>query len=200
MRSLQSFKSLAILIAFLSLASSTLSAYSSQLEILYWPIANSAPSVLARVSYDPASLKSDLIDYTPPTGALEDLARIGFYIATPENPKQWVGILASSSALRGDDTQKPTLRLHLNPSNEIYHVSLGSAAAATSSSPSSPDSLSVEFVTDEPGPSPYLNRPIVVGPDGKNPQEEPEKTLFQKYWWVLLIVTFLAMSGGGEQQ
>ncbi|KAL4793777.1 hypothetical protein BDV19DRAFT_390759 [Aspergillus venezuelensis] len=200
MRSFQSFNSLAILIAFLSLTSSALSAYSPQLEILYWPIADSAPSVLAHVSYDPASLKFDLIDYTPPTGALEDLVRIGFYIATPENSKQWVGTLASSSALRGDDSQKPTLRLHISPSNQIYHVLLGSATSSTSSPPSSSDSLNIELVTDELGPGPYLNRPIVVGPDGKNPEEEPEKTLFQRYWWVLLIVTFLAMSGGGEQQ
>ncbi|KAL4965389.1 uncharacterized protein BDV14DRAFT_173163 [Aspergillus stella-maris] len=180
MRPFQSFNSLAILTAFLTLTSSALSAYSPQHEILYWPIADSAPSVLAHVSYDPASLKSDLIDYTPPIGALEDFARIGFYMATPEYPKQWVGTLASSSALRGDDSQKPTLRLHINPSNEIYHVSLGSATSSTSPSPSSSDSLNIELVTDELGPSPYLNRPIVVGPDGKNPEEEPEKTLFQR--------------------
>ncbi|KAL4939545.1 hypothetical protein BDV06DRAFT_34494 [Aspergillus oleicola] len=199
MRAPQSFNLLSVLLTLLTLASSALSAYSPQLEILYWPIANSAPSVLAHVSYDPASLKSDLIDYTPPAGISDDLARLGFYIATPENPKQWVGTLASSSALRGDETQKPTLRLHISPSNEVYHVSLGSVTASSTSS-SSTDGLNVELVTDELGPSPHLNRPIVVGPDGKNPEEEPEKTLFQKYWWVLLIVTFLAMSGGGEQQ
>ncbi|KAL4869326.1 hypothetical protein BDV12DRAFT_83365 [Aspergillus spectabilis] len=192
----RSFTLLSILLSLLSLSSITLASYSPQLEILYWPVANSKPSVLAHVSYDPASLKSDLIDYSPPTDLSQDLARIGFYIATTSNPKQWVGTLTSLSALKGDETQKPTLRLHISPANEIYHVSLASASAYTSSS----DNLQLEIVTDKAGASPHLNRPIVVGPDGKNPEEEPEKTLFQKYWWVLLIVTFLAMSGGGEQQ
>ncbi|KAL4923259.1 uncharacterized protein BDV17DRAFT_247261 [Aspergillus undulatus] len=198
MRPFQSPKLLPIVFTLLALVSSALSSYSPQLEILYWPVANSEPSVLAHVIYDPASLKADLIDYSPPTDPSQGLTRIGIYIATPTNPKQWVGMLASSSALRGDDSQRPTLRLHISPANEVYHVSLGSAT--TSTSLSSSDSLNIELVTDELGPTPHLNRPVVVGPDGKNPEEEPEKTLFQKYWWVLLIVTFLAMSGGGEQQ
>ncbi|KAL4976524.1 hypothetical protein BDW66DRAFT_150883 [Aspergillus desertorum] len=192
-----SFKPFSIL-AFLIFFSSSAFAYSPQLEILYWPVANSEPSALAHVSYDPASLKSELVDFSPPTDRSHDLARVGFYVATPTNRKLWVGTLISPSALVGvDSMQKPTLRLHVSPSNEIYHVSLGFTAA---SSTYSSESIEVEIVASELGPSPHLNRPIVVGPDGKNPEEQPEKSLFQKYWWVLLIVTFLAMSGGGEQQ
>ncbi|KAL4987144.1 hypothetical protein BDW68DRAFT_178092 [Aspergillus falconensis] len=197
MHPFQSFKPFSILAFLIFLSSPALSSYSPQLEILYWPVANPEPSALAHVSYDPASLKSELIDYSPPTDSSHDLARVGFYVATLTDPKQWVGTLISPSALMGDDSsQKPTLRLHISLSNEIYHVSLGSTAA---SSTSSSGSIGIELVADELGPSPHLNRPIVVSPDGKNP-EEPEKTLFQKYWWVFLIVTFLAMSGGGEQQ
>jgi hypothetical protein len=172
----RSLNLLSILLSLLSLSSITLASYSPQLEILYWPVANPEPSVLAHVSYDPASLKSGLIDYSPPTDLSQDLARIGFYIATSSNPKQWVGTLTSLSALRGDETQKPTLRLHISPANEIYHVSLTSASASTPWS----DNFQLEMVRDKAGPSPHLNRPIVVGPDGKNPEEEPEKTLFQK--------------------
>ncbi|KAL4785855.1 hypothetical protein BJX76DRAFT_323408 [Aspergillus varians] len=180
MHPLPSFKLLSIflslsLLSLLSL-SSALSSSSPQLEILYWPVASPDPSVLALVSYDPASLKSDLIGYSPPTDLSQDLARVGFYVATPTNPKQWVGTLASSSALRGDDMQKPTLRLHINPSNEIYHVSLDTSTVSSSSS----NNVQLEIVTDVLGPNPHLNRPIVVSPDGNNPQEETEKTLFQK--------------------
>ncbi|KAL4877263.1 hypothetical protein BJY04DRAFT_198425 [Aspergillus karnatakaensis] len=183
------------------LLSTTLASYSPQLEILYWPVAEPEPSVLARVSYDPVTLKSDLIDYDIPADVSqdltrEDLARVGFYVATPSNPKQWVGTLTSLSALRGDETQRPTLRLYISAANEPYHVSLSSDTARGSSL----KNLQLEVVADKAGPSPHLNRPIVVGPDGKNPEDEAEKTLFQKYWWVLLIVTFIAMSGGGEQQ
>ncbi|KAL4803902.1 hypothetical protein BDV18DRAFT_32884 [Aspergillus unguis] len=195
MHSSRGFKLFPIFLSILSLSVSVLS-YSPQLEILYWPVANSQPSVLAHVSYDPASLKSDLIDFIPPSDTSEELARVGFYIATPTNPKQWVGTLTSSSALRGDDAQKPTMRVHVSLSNEIYHVSIGSDTASASSS----DGIRVELVADELGPSPHLNRPVVVGPDGKNPEDQPEKTMFQKYWWVFLIVTFLAMSGGGGEQ
>ncbi|KAL3436307.1 hypothetical protein BDV09DRAFT_49054 [Aspergillus tetrazonus] len=198
MHSSLSFKPFCILAFLIFLSSPVLSSYSPQLEILYWPVANPEPSALAHVSYDPASLKSELIDYSPPIDPSHELARVGFYITTPTNPKQWVGTLIPPSALTGaDSSQKPTLRLHVSPTNEIYHVSIGSTAA---SSGSSSKSIEIELIADKLGPSPLLNRPIVVGPDGKNSEEQPEKTLFQKYWWVFLIVTFLAMSGGAEQQ
>jgi hypothetical protein len=173
---------LSISLALLFLSSVALASYAPQLEILYWPVSNPQPSVLAHVSYDPASLKSDLIDYTPPNAAetSEDLVRVGFYISTPSNPKQWVGTLTSLAALRGDnDVHKPTLRLQISPSNEVYSVSLASDSSSTASS-SSVNNLHLQLVTDELGPRPHLNRPIVVGPDGKNPEEVPEKTLFQK--------------------
>ncbi|KAL4735558.1 hypothetical protein BDV11DRAFT_208384 [Aspergillus similis] len=198
MHSFSKFKQFSILAFLILLSSPVLSSYSPQLEILYWPVASPEPSALAHVSYDPASLKSELIDYFPPTGPSRELARVGFYITTPTNPKQWVGTLIPPSALtEGDSAQKPTLRLHVSPINEIYHVSIGSTAA---SSTSSSRSIEIELIADKLGPSPLLNRPVVVGPDGKNSEEQPEKTLFQKYWWVFLIVTLLAMSGGGEQQ
>ncbi|KAI9373985.1 hypothetical protein BJX61DRAFT_353020 [Aspergillus egyptiacus] len=195
MRLLQSF--IGLLLFF---SSAALASYSPQLEILYWPIADAEPSVLAHVSYNPASLKSELIDYSPPMDLPEDLARLGFYIATPTNPQQWVGTLTSLSTFR-DPSQRPTLCLYISPTKEVYHVSLISDSATTSSSSSSSSEiLRVQLVTDQTGPRPHLNRPVVLRPDGKVPEGEPEKTLFQKYWWVFLIITFLAMSGGGEQQ
>ncbi|KAL2866816.1 uncharacterized protein BJX67DRAFT_116690 [Aspergillus lucknowensis] len=192
------YTSLFILLSLLFLSTTAIASDSRPLEILYWPVTKPEPSVLAHVTYDPASLKSELVDYSPPSAAEvpQNLVRVGFYLATPTNPKQWVGTLTSPSAVWGN-TQKPTLRLHISSSDEVYHVSL--ASEPTSNSPSS-DQLLVELVANELGPRPQLNRPIVVGPDGKNPEELPEKTLFQKYWWVFLILTFLAMSGGGEQQ
>ncbi|KAL3460567.1 hypothetical protein BJX64DRAFT_183569 [Aspergillus heterothallicus] len=199
MRRVQSL--LSTFFALFSLLSIALASYAPQLEILYWPVSNPQPSSLAHISYDPATLKSDLVDFTPPSATYtsEDLVRVGFYISTPTNPKQWVGTLTSFAAIRGSDGQKPTLRLHISSSNEVYSISLAAATSSASTSSSS-DGLHLHVVTEELGPRPYLNRPIVVGPDGKSPEEVPEKTLFQKYWWVFLILTFLAMSGGGEQQ
>ncbi|KAJ5778558.1 hypothetical protein N7520_001804 [Penicillium odoratum] len=158
-------------------------------DIFYWPVGSPQPSLLARVAYDPASLKSELLSYHPPTSSsTDDLVRIGLYTATPSNPKQWSGSLVSLSALTGDG--QPTIRLHLGPAHELYHVSLASMSGKTSGP-------QVQLVSNEPGTQPHLNRPVVVSPDGSNPEDVPEKTFFQKYWWVLLIVTFLTMSGGG---
>ncbi|EAW13320.1 uncharacterized protein ACLA_053660 [Aspergillus clavatus NRRL 1] len=194
----------------LSCATSSSSAHPGAADILYWPVTSSQPEILARISYDPASLKSDVVSYSPPTAVdtearhaseadPRDLARVGLFTSTPTNPKQWVGSLTSVSSLAASQHHKPTLRIHIGPSNEIYHVSweVSSSSGATSSSAAG---LNVEVVSTEAGPRPHLNRPVVVGPDGKNLEEVVEKTFFQKYWWVFLVITFLAMSGSGEGQ
>ncbi|KKK19388.1 hypothetical protein ARAM_006763 [Aspergillus rambellii] len=191
---------LSVLLLFLSsiAATSATSATSSsttsaQLEILYWPLTNPQPSILAHVSYNPTSPKPELMSYTPPNAAdrisQHDLVRVGLYLSTPTNPKQWVGTVTSLSTLQGTGAQRPTLRLHLSPAtHDIYHVSLttpesASASTSTSTSTSTEDNLpalDVVLVPGELGPSPHLNRPIVVGPDGKDSDEFVEKTLFQK--------------------
>ncbi|GIK07912.1 hypothetical protein Aspvir_003582 [Aspergillus viridinutans] len=170
-------------------AASPSSAQAGSADILYWPVASSQPSVLARISYDPASLTSDVVAYSPPRIAdlegrrdleadAQDLARVGLFTSTPTNPKQWVGSLTSLSLLAESEAQKPTLRLHLGPSGEVYHVSL--AASSSSAATSSSAGLNIELLSSEDGPRPHLNRPVVVGPDGKSPEEVVEKTFFQK--------------------
>ncbi|OQE38990.1 hypothetical protein PENCOP_c007G05130 [Penicillium coprophilum] len=163
-------------------------------DILYWPLGSSQPSVLARISYDPILMKSDVVSYQPPKDDQSDnLVRLGLYTSTSTHTKQWVGSLVSLSSLA---SEQPTFRLHLSPTNEVYTVSL-SASISTQGSASGPR---IDLVSNESGTQPHLNRPVVVGPDGQNPEQPEEKSLFQKYWWVLLIITFISMSGGGEGQ
>jgi hypothetical protein len=62
----------------------------------------------------------------------------------------------------------------------------------------------VELIAPTPGPLPKLNsrKPPVVGPDGREMPAEgevPEKSFFQKYWWVFLILTVVAMAGSGDK-
>lgn len=157
----------------------------STTEILYWPLGSTQPSILARVAYDPTSLKSNILAYNPPkpnpdhsaSSADDDLVRLGIYTTTPHNPKQWSGSLVSLSSLTGAE-YPPTLRLHLGPGpkSEVYHVSVA-ASEPVSQKSSEP---SVELVLSEAGAQPHLNRPVVVGPDGQNAEEVPEKSLFQK--------------------
>jgi hypothetical protein len=148
----------------------------SSTEIFYWPVGAAQPSILARVAYDPTSLKSNVLAYNPPkSNDADGLVRLGLYTATPTNPKQWTGSLVSLSSLAGAE-HAPTLRLHLGPASEVYHVSLAAfePASAKTSEPH------VELVASEQGVQPHLNRPVVVGPDGQNAEEVPEKTLLQK--------------------
>ncbi|KAJ5403971.1 hypothetical protein N7509_003842 [Penicillium cosmopolitanum] len=116
----------------------------STADIFYWPIGASSPSVLARVSFDPTTQKSNVVSYNAPSGSTDTLVRIGLYTTTPSNPKQWA-----------------------------------------------------ELVLSEPGAQPHLNRPVVVGPDGADTEAVEEKSMLQKYWWVLAIVFFLTMTSGG---
>ncbi|OJJ46342.1 hypothetical protein ASPZODRAFT_132413 [Penicilliopsis zonata CBS 506.65] len=168
-------------------------------DVLYWPLGASQPSQLARISYDPLSLTSTVVSYTAPDSASlkespDDLVRIGLYTTTSSS-KEWVGSLATLSSIIGDTDRKPTIQLHLSPSREVYHVSvLPSDSSVATNSPE------IKLISSEAGPRPHLNRPIVVNPDGTGPEEVVEKTFFQKYWWVFLIVGFIAMSGGGEGQ
>ncbi|PLN81189.1 hypothetical protein BDW42DRAFT_100322 [Aspergillus taichungensis] len=188
-----------------STSSSTSSSHLLSTDILYWPVAGvSEPSTLARISYDSSSLKSDLLSYSPPQKSLgadddsEDLVRVGLY-STSSSGRQWVGTITSLSSLARKEGQgQLALRLYLSPSNEIYHVSLGPSSLPAAASAS--DGPTVEVIPAETGPQPHLNRPVVLSEDGQNPEEVVEKTMFQKYWWVFLIVTFIAMSGGGEGQ
>ena len=53
-------------------------------------------------------------------------------------------------------------------------------------------------LVDRLGSQPELNKPVVLAPNGKKVEPEPEKTMLQKYWWVLAIGLFLAVSGGGD--
>jgi hypothetical protein len=62
----------------------------------------------------------------------------------------------------------------------------------------------VELITPTPGPMPKLNsrKPTIIGPDGKEAPAEgevPEKSFFQKYWWVFLLLTVVAMAGSGDK-
>jgi hypothetical protein len=119
-------------------------------------------------------MKSDVLSYTPPKNQDGGLVRIGLYTTTPTNTKQWVGSLVSLSALTGNE--QPTIRLHLGPANEVYHVSLAASSAAQSSA----TGLQVDLAANEVGVQPHLNRPVVVNPDGGNAEEPEEKSLLQR--------------------
>lgn len=145
-------------------------------DLLAWPLAAPSPSPLARISYDPAARTAQLLSYQAPSDD-GTLIRIGVASSTGRNPNLWAASLTSPASLTPSKDRLPLLRLHLGPEGEVYHVSVSvdSRNATDSTSPG------VELVQREAGPRPQLNRPVVLGPDGKNPEEAVEKTFFQKY-------------------
>ncbi|EEH19654.1 hypothetical protein PABG_01913 [Paracoccidioides brasiliensis Pb03] len=223
---------LALSLALSALTSASPSASSSlSADIFYWPLSSSSspskPSRLAKISYNPTTLRSTIDSYTPPqpvntNGNLDrqaDLLRIGLYITSindnspTKKDKQWVGTLCSPSIFA--NTQQ-TLTLHLDHNNHVYHASISSSATPpvahasstgaekskekTTSKAKEADSelLKVEFVRLTPSPKPHLNRPVVLNADGHTPEEVVEKTFLQRYWWVLAIIGLLAFTGSAE--
>lgn len=163
----------------------------STADILYWPLPSAQPSLLARVSYDPTTLKSDVLSYSQSLSgsegkskskSTEDVVRVGLYTSSPNDPKHWIGSLTSLSALGGAKGQVPTIRLHVGEAGEVYHVSVKTVAVEDSAAgaDAAAESPVVEVVTATAGPRPHLNRPVVVSPDGKGSEEVVEKTFFQK--------------------
>lgn len=188
---------LPILSLFTVIAVASTQAAASTADILYWPLTSAQPSLLARVSYDPTTLKSEVLSYSysslPVTAKPEeDVVRVGLYTSSPTDSKQkhWVGSLTSLSALVGEKEkgQTPTIRLHVGGKGEVYHVSVktgsveeAAAVAAKSGAGEGGDPAVVEVVAATTGPRPHLNRPVVVAtPDGKGAEEVVEKTFFQK--------------------
>jgi len=63
--------------------------------------------------------------------------------------------------------------------------------------------LEVEVVKMVVGPSPVLNRPVVLNAEGKVDTGTPEdqRSFLQKYWWaiaIFLLVQLVIGGGGGE--
>lgn len=180
MRSPVTLLTLLLITISIGLAQCKSTALPKSADIYHWAINVPQPSLLAKIAYNPDTLESNVLSYTPPTveGGDKDLKyRIGFYTTAADGSKQWVGSLVSQSAWTST-TSANSLQLYLSGSqqHELYHVSLSKKDNAEEFQ----HSIGVELVYPSAGALPELNKPIVVSPDGTGPQEEVEKTFFQK--------------------
>ncbi|OKL62440.1 hypothetical protein UA08_02680 [Talaromyces atroroseus] len=200
---------LSLCVCYIQCQSTDSNALPKSADIYHWALDLPQPSLLAKIAYNPETLESKVLSYTPPSdstrdGETENLYRIGFFTTAADGSKKWVGSLVSHSALgtlqkqKNDNNKnnKNVLQLYLSKSHQhdLYHVSLSKSSSAKSS-----ESIGVELVYPDAGPLPELNKPVVLSPDGTNTEEVVEKTFFQKYWWAVLIVALLAISGGGGE-
>jgi hypothetical protein len=146
------------------------------IDIEVWPLSATKSLPYAKISYNStkAVIKSHSNPAIPPN---DDFVRIGFHHS---DSGEWSGILTSPVNFAASKDKK--IVLHVNRDGEAYHVGFKASELATNNKMSNKDGdLSVEVVQIRMGPTPHLNRPVVVNPDGSMPQKEPEKTFFQKY-------------------
>ncbi|KAK4620005.1 hypothetical protein CLAFUW4_11095 [Fulvia fulva] len=166
------------------------------IDIFAWPLSASKPQTLAKVSFN--STDASIQSYNAPTVPQDDdIVRVGFYHPSG----RWSGIATSASNLAPEKSQK--LQLHVRPNGELYHVGFkASSAGGVAKAASKKDgALSVEVVKIRPGPTPQLNKPIVVSEDGTVEGKEPEQTFLQKYWWAIggfLLLQVVLSGGKGE--
>lgn len=175
---------LSILLAFfLSLAAAAEA--QTSIDIFAWPLSASKSQTFASVSYN--STTATLRSHTRPSiPESDEIVRVGFH--HPSTGK-WSGIATSASNFAQSKDQK--LQLLLNDEGGVYHIGFKAGDASSGSGKeSTEDGLSVEVVPMRAGPQVFLNKPVVVNPDGKVGGEEEQKTFLQKYGLLFDRVTW----------
>ncbi|KAM0261997.1 hypothetical protein ACHAQJ_002003 [Trichoderma viride] len=166
-------------------------------HIYIQPVENSeSPVLLAELAYDPSiSASSSIISYeAPEIPESTQLVRVGLY-----DPKssQWISGTTVASVDNFDKGFSPNLVLSIDDNGEVLSAALkGVRIDAGQTRDFGPQAVVLPALK---GKQPELNKPVVLSPEGKKVEEE-EKTLLQKYWWMIGIVVFLAMSGSGAEK
>lgn len=144
-------------------------------DIFAWPLSASKPQNFAKVSF--TSTNASIKSFNAPSISSEDgIVRVGFY----HTSGKWSGIATAASNFA---TEKPKrLQLHVKPNGDLYHIGFKVAEGVNQGKGrSTKDGLSVEVMQIRQGPTPHLNKPVVVSADGSTDQKESEKTFLQKY-------------------
>lgn len=195
-------------IAFLCLALALLSPFvlSAVVDISYSQAGTTfKPNDLARVSYDTTNLHSEILSWTPPKLTEKSLPSLRLLSIQVANGGSTLTTLSAFN-----ETLRQVLTLHLGVQGSVYSVSISAQNPQSFSEPSEPRRLKKEsnpqviLQPSTPGPIASLNhrKPVKVDQTGKEvpaPEQEREKTFLQKYWWVFLLVTILALGGGGDK-
>ncbi|KAI5457993.1 hypothetical protein BGZ63DRAFT_392389 [Mariannaea sp. PMI_226] len=166
-------------------------------QIYVQPIdASSAePQPLAEVVYDPASISSSqVISYeAPELPEAASTVRIGVYDVKSQ---RWISGTTAASADNFAKGYAPNIVLSLDDQGELLSAAYkGVRIDAGQTRDFGPK---VVVLPSAKGKQPALNKPVVLSPEGKKVGEEPEKSLLQKYWWVLAIMVVMTMAGGDK--
>ncbi len=149
-----------------------------------WDLTSPSPQHLAHVSYNAVTLSATVNKYTPPNPPHnpKDPVRVGIYDV---EISAWRGVVTSAASFEPQYQQK--ISLYIDGSANVYHVGFSAYQKAPSKAGGEAldqnredGQLLVEIVPPNPGPTPYLNKPVVLSPDGKLEGKETEKTFLQK--------------------
>ncbi|UNI20324.1 hypothetical protein JDV02_006422 [Purpureocillium takamizusanense] len=156
------------------------------------------PTPLAEISYDTVALSaSSIVSYDAPEIPDEAaLVRIGLYDA---KSRSWISGTTVASTENFAKGYSPNIVVTVTAGGgEVVSVSCkGVAIDAGQTRDFGPQ---VVVIPQARGAQPTLNKPVVLSREGKTVEPEQEKTFLQKYWWMIGIAVFIAMSGGGAEK
>ncbi|EEQ30000.1 conserved hypothetical protein [Microsporum canis CBS 113480] len=184
---------LSVLLVAVTAAASSTAMQQQQTELFYQPVVPaSKPVELAQISYDPTTLRSKVVSYTPPEPSSPqadgDLIRVS---VSPQS-SGWAGVLSSRALLQPSPSSShvPTLSLYLDAEGRVYHVGISSSPPSRSSPAGShqsqagkPSPVNVQLVRSGPAAVVQLNKPIVrrvEDPDDEQIEVPLANSLLQK--------------------
>lgn len=148
--------------------------------IYAWPFSSAQASKLAELTYDLSGRRKIINQLTAPTPSSSpdgDLIRIGVYDPVT---KAWRGTVTSTSSFAPSVNGR--LRINVNEAGEVWGASWHASTTKSQADTVGAGQQTQQFdvVVTAPAPQPLLNRPVVVNPDGRVAEPEPEKSMLQK--------------------
>lgn len=165
------------------------------------PLGDSQPIEVGTIQYNPTSSQAQYSAATVPVGAFgsdDDLVVVGEW-----NGGKWkYTSLVKASMLKPSATQ-PTITLQMSSSNQEAIGVTWSVPPVSEDSKLKLKELTLNPIVEIRGPvkapRPGLNKPVILNKEtGKVDEQVPEKSLLQRYWWVLLAGAALLMAGGDK--
>lgn len=143
------------------------------------------PQPLAEISYDPiAPTISSIVSYeAPELPESASLLRIGIY--DPRTSK-WTAGTTVTSVDTFSKGYSPNIILSVNEKGDVLSAACtGVRIDAGETRDFGPKAV---VVVESKGKQPELNKPVVLSPEGKKVEAEPEKSLLQKYVFIRFIL------------
>ncbi|KAI1311688.1 hypothetical protein F5Y03DRAFT_286163 [Xylaria venustula] len=154
------------------------------------------PVPLAELQFDTlAPSEAQVVTYEAPELPDETkLVRVGVYDPAAG---QWASSTSVASINNFDKGYSPTLILSVEKYGEPISAAIrGVQIDAGQTRDFGPKAM---VLVTAAGKQPDLNKPVVLSPEGKQVVPE-EKTMLQKYWWVIGLVVLMSVIGGGDEK